>query len=377
MRQILHIGHNDIRIFLRIKASYVWLFIVPLAFVYFMGVAFRGPGAPANPRPSVLIDNHDTGFLSQVLLSELDAQGMRRIDPAKRDQAARGIRIPPDFTTNVLQKRASTIDFFQTEGAGEESARLIELRLARAVIALNSHLVEFASEHGASAVLNESALRAVAARQNPVSLKAQFAGRNPIPSGFNQSLPGNLTMFLMMNLLIFGGASVSSERNNGVLRRMVIYPLRKYQLVLGKVYGLFLLGCIQVTFLLLAGRFVFQINIGENLPAIFLTLVLYAWLAASLGVLIGSVVSNADKAIGLCVLATMIMAALGGCWWPLEIVSDPMKIAGHLFPAAWTMGALHQLISFGGGLATILPALGVLAIYALAANVAAGKLLRW
>jgi ABC-2 type transport system permease protein len=377
MRQILHIGHNDIRIFLRIKASYVWLFVVPLAFVYFMGVAFRGPGAPANPRPSVLIENHDTGFVSQVLLDELDAQGMRRIDPAKRDEAARGIRIPPDFTPNVLQKKAATIEFFQTQGAGEESARLVELRLARAVIALNSHLVEFASEHGASAILNESGLRAVAARQDPVSLKAQFAGRNPIPSGFNQSLPGNLTMFLMMNLLIFGGASISSERTNGVLRRLVIYPLRKYQLVFGKVYGLFLLGCVQIVLLLLAGRFLFQMNIGENLPAIFLTLVLYVWLAASLGVLIGSVVSNADKAIGLCVLATMIMAALGGCWWPLEIVSGPMKIAGHLFPTAWTMGALHQLISFGGSLATILPALGVLAIYALAANVAAGKLLRW
>lgn len=377
MRQILHIGHNDIRIFLRNKASYLWLFVVPILFVYFMGVAFRGPGSPANPRPSVLIENNDGGFLSELLLSEMDAQGMRRVDPAKRAEASRGIRIPADFTTNLLQKKAVQVEFFETKGTGNEAAQLVELRLARAVIALNSHLIQFASEYGATAPLNEAQLRAIAGRENPVVLKTQFAGRNPIPAGFNQSLPGNLTMFLLMNLLTFGGATVSWERTNGVLRRIVVHPLRKYELVLGKVYGLFLLGCVQIALLLLLGRFVFKMNIGDNLPSILLTLIIYAWLAASLGVLIGSVVNNPDKAIGLCVLTTMIMAALGGCWWPLEIVPDTMKVVGHLFPTAWTMDALHQLISFGGGVAMILPALGVLAAYALAANLAAGKLLRW
>lgn len=377
MKNIFHIGHNDIRIFLRNKAGYLWLFVVPILFVYFMGVAFRGPGSPANPRPSVLIENHDSGFLGELLLSELDAQGMRRVDPARRAEASRGIRIPADFTTNLLQKKAVKVEFFETKGTGQEAAQLVELRLARAIIALNSHLIQFASEHGATAALNEAELRAIAERQNPVSLRAQFAGRNPIPAGFNQSLPGNLTMFLLMNLLTFGGATVSWERTNGVLRRIVVHPVRKYEVVLGKVYGLFLLGCVQITLLLLLGRFVFKMNIGGNLPSILLTLLIYAWLAASLGVLIGSVVNNPDKAIGLCVLATMIMAALGGCWWPLEIVPDVMKAVGHLFPTAWTMDALHQLISFGGGLAMILPALGVLAAYALAANIAAGKLLRW
>lgn len=377
MRNILHIGHNDVRMFLRNKASYLWLFVVPILFVYFMGVAFRGPGSPANPRPSVLIENHDGGFLSELLLSEMDAQGMRRVDPDKRAEAARGIRIPGDFTTNLLQKKAVEVEFFETKGTGNEAAQLVELRLARAVIALNSHLIQFASEHGATAALNEADLRAIAGRENPVVLKTQFAGRNPIPAGFNQSLPGNLTMFLLMNLLTFGGATVSWERTCGVLRRMVVHPLRKYELVLGKVYGLFLLGCVQIALLLLLGRFAFNMNIGDNLPSILLTLVIYAWLAASLGVLIGSVVNNPDKAVGLCVLATMIMAALGGCWWPLEIVPDAMKVVGHLFPTAWTMDALHQLISFGGGLAMILPALGVLTAYAFAANIAAGKLLRW
>ena len=61
----------------------------------------------------------------------------------------------------------------------------------------------------------------------------------------------------------------------------------------------------------------------------------------------------------------------------MEIVPDTMKIIGHLFPTAWAMDALHQLISFGGEFNMVLPKLGVLGLYAVAANLAAARLLRY
>lgn len=377
MRRGFQIGHNDIRLFLRSKAGYVWLFLVPFVFVFFMGNAFRGPGAPANPRPGVLVENRDTNFLGTLLMEELGAQGMRLIEKSKSNEAERGIRIPADFTSKVLNKEPTKIGFFQVEGSRPESAFLIELRVLRAVIALNSHLLELALPGDAVNPINEADLRSVARRQNPVVLKAEFAGRDPIPSGFNQSLPGTLVMYLMMNLLIFGGASIAEERTNGVLKRLAVYPIRRWELVTGKVYGRFLLGCVQAAFLLLLGKFVFGVNIGQNLGGLLLTLCLYSWVAASLGVLIGALVENEDKTIGLCVLASLVMAALGGCWWPLEIVPDTMKTIGHLFPTAWAMDALHQLISFGSGTVEIAAKLGVLALFAAAANVGAAKMLKY
>ena len=209
VKRVLLIGHNDIRLFLRMKAGYVWLFLVPLVFVYFFGMAFRGPGAPANPRPDVLVENRDTGFLGTLLMEELDAQGMRLVDQTKRDEAERGIRIPADFTAKVIKTEPVKVEFFQVEGSGAESAFLIELRLIRAVVALNSHLLELASR--GHKPVNEVELRPLAKAENLVSLKAQFAGRNPTPAGFNQSLPGTLVQFLMMNLMIFGGASIADS----------------------------------------------------------------------------------------------------------------------------------------------------------------------
>jgi len=158
----------------------------------------------------------------------------------------------------------------------------------RALIAMNGHLLEVASATNLPGALTEAKLRAVMAAPNPVSLKATFAGRKPVPSGFNFSLPGILVMYLMMNLLIFGGATVAAERRNGVIKRLMVHPVTSLELVMGKIYGLMLLGVVQIIFFLAVGKFLFHVNLGANLPAVTLTLLVFAWVAGSLGVLVAA-----------------------------------------------------------------------------------------
>ena len=80
-------------------------------------------------------------------------------------------------------------------------------------------------------------------------------------------------MYPMMNLMIFGGASVAAERRNGVIRRLMVHPVTKLELVMGKIYGLMLLGAVQIIFFLAVGRFA----MGANLPGVTLTLLILGW----------------------------------------------------------------------------------------------------
>lgn len=376
MNQLLLIGHNDLRLFLRSKVSYVWLFAMPLVFVYFMGYANRGPGTPANPRPAVLVDNQDTNFLAAILLEELGAQGMRTVGPDHAADAQRGVRIPPDFTRRALRGEQAGIEFFQRDGSPSGEAALIELRLVRALVAMNSYVVAAATAAGAGAPLTEPAIRQAQKMAPTVRLDSWFAGRKPVPSGFNFSLPGNLVMYLMLNLLVFGGASLAAERRNGVIRRMAMHPLSRGALVGGKIYGLVLLGAVQVAVFLVAGRCWFGVNLGANLPAVAVTLLVYAWVAGALGVCVGSAVRGQDKVTGLCVLGALLMAALGGCWWPLEIAPAALKAIALCLPTGWAMEGLHQLISFGGGFAEAGKAIAVLALFGLGATALAMRTFR-
>ncbi|MGP8198186.1 MAG: ABC transporter permease [Limisphaerales bacterium] len=376
MKRLLAIGHTDFRLFLKHKSAYVWFFVIPLAFVYIMGFSNQGPGDPYNRKPPVFIENEDTNYLGRIFLDELSSQNMWLLDPTNRETAARVIRIPADFTSKVSSREPCNVLFLKRDASAQADAALIELRLVRALISMNGHLLETVTATNEPGTISEGKLREIMARPNLVTLNARFAGRKPVPSGFSFSLPGNLVMFLMMNLLIFGGAVMSAERRNGVIKRLMACPVTRLELVLGKIYGLILLGLVQIFFLLAAGKFLFHINLGANLPGVVVTLVLLAWVAASLGVLIGSLVAAPDRVNGICVLLSLLMAALGGCWWPLEIGPPALKTIALCLPTGWALQALHRLISFGSDFSAVLIPLAVLLAFGAVANALAARFFR-
>jgi ABC-type multidrug transport system permease subunit len=376
LRLLFLIGWNDCRIFLKNKASYIWLFAVPFLFIYFMGFANRGPGSPSNPIPSVIVENKDTNFLSKVFLEELGTQGLNIVDPAQGEKADRGIRIPADFTQKVFAGKQVKVEFFKNENSAPGMEAMVEVRLVRALIAINSHLLAAASK---SLLFPPDEEGVQEARKVPptVRLESRFAGRKPMPSGFGFSLPGVMVMYIMMNLLIFGGATLSMERQTGVIRRLAVHSIAPGVLVAGKIFGLVLLGVVQFVVFLAAGQFLFGVKLGASLPGVVFILTIYSWVSASLGVLVGSVVKSKDKVVGLCVMVSLMMAAIGGCWWPLELAPASLQFAAHCLPTGWAMTGLHQLISFGGGLPDAGRAILVLSLFGLAANYLAARFFRF
>ncbi len=65
-------------------------------------------------------------------------------------------------------------------------------------------------------------------------------------------------------------------------------------------------------------------------------------------------------AANLGVFATMVLAALGGCWWPIEVAPAWMEQLQLFTPTGWTMDALHKLISFDMAWPNALPHLAAL-----------------
>jgi ABC-2 type transport system permease protein len=55
---------------------------------------------------------------------------------------------------------------------------------------------------------------------------------------------------------------------------------------------------------------------------------------------------------------------LGGCMWPLALVPDWLRTAGHAVPHAWAVDAWTTLLSRGGDLPAILRDLAVLTAFA-------------
>ena len=104
----------------------------------------------------------------------------------------------------------------------------------------------------------------------------------------------------------------------------------------------------------LAGRFLFGVSWGNSPLGLALLLGSFASPWRALATLLGAVLRTPAQATSVGWIRSMVMAALGGCWWPGELMPDWMRNAAHALPTAWAMDGLHALISFGRGLEAVL-----------------------
>lgn len=100
------------------------------------------------------------------------------------------------------------------------------------------------------------------------------------------------------------------------------------------------------------GLLFFRLNLGNPLLSILVILVFCAAISA-LSIFLGSVFRKEQVIIGLAVLFSNLFAALGGCWWPLEVVPPTVRALGMVTPSWWAMDALHKVIFFKQGLGTL------------------------
>jgi ABC-type multidrug transport system permease subunit len=110
-----------------------------------------------------------------------------------------------------------------------------------------------------------------------------------------------------------------------------------------------------------------------------IVLVLLSWAAfnASLALLLGSLARTEGQMVGLGVLSSMGLAALGGCWWPIEIAPRWMQSLAMLLPTGWAMDALHRLVSFGDPASSALPHVAALLMGSFGIGAAAARVFRY
>ena len=186
-------------------------------------------------------------------------------------------------------------------------------------------------------------------------------------------MPGILVMFTLLVLLTTGGTMLVQERTKGLLRRLASAPMTRGEVIAGKWEGRMILAAIQLTTALLFGTFLFDMDWGPNLAAVIIVLVAWGGFCASAGLWLGTVARTEAQAGGLGVLAANLLAALGGCWWPIEITPDWMQMIQKLLPTGWTMDAMHKLISFQADPMTVLPNVLVLFVAAAVFGVLAAR----
>jgi len=358
MRKIWLLALNDLRLTARDRAAFFWMILMPLAMMWFLGL-MGGGGGTGSPQISLSLVNHDDGWLSAAFIEELadEAINFQETDPTLPDGEESRVRtlvIPEGFTSGVLAGDQQVLKLEKEPGTSSDFAVAAEVHIVRAIVRTLGMLVEMHDAGELEAAPERFAK--MAARPDLVSLSVTTAGRGrPVPSGRAQSVPGMTTFTVMMMTLIYGAVFLTDEKSTGRV----------------------LMAAIQIVILLLAGRFLFAISWGDSPLGLALLLGSFSVAVAALATLLGAVLSTPAQASSVGWIGSMVMAALGGCWWPSELMPDWMRTVAHALPTAWAMDGLHALISFGRGLEAVLLPSAVLLGFGVLFTTLGAKFLRF
>lgn len=358
----------------------VFFIILPLAFTFLLaGGTSDGEG---DPRIRLLVVDEAQTSVSAQIIAELERSTAVRPEVATRaegqDQfderrASALFIIPAGLDVSALQAGTAEVELLQQpnniNATVAERAILTAIRsVSSAVGAANNAVRErekqmaFASQAEKDAYFEQALVTAQQLQVEAPERVTATTGNTPDSVEYDpraNSSAGQLITWVFIPL--FGiSAMFAYERQQGTLRRLLTTPTRKATFLLGTISGQVAFAILQMLLLVVFGSLVMGLQWGRDPAALAVILLASALAGAALGTTMGTFIKSEGQANGLSIMFGMVMALLGGCWYPLELFPEAVRTIVHILPTTWAMQGLLDLVLRGGGLVDVLPEAGVL-----------------
>ena len=282
-----------------------------------------------------------------------------------RSEVDAGVVIPPRLGADELDNKAATIAVVAEQANSTQQAAATRLSAVIEDFGAKVEAAQFATRYGGS--FSQDLARAVSLEpltpQVALSSEVVHEAAGSLPAGYEYSAPTELVLFVFL-MAIAGGAEIVETRRLGMFERMSAAPVRPRTIIVGESMTYTVIAAVQSLVIVAIGSLVFGVSWGNPLAALAL-LVVWCLVGAGAGMVAGTIFRTPEQAGAMGPIVGIVFAMLGGCMWPLSIVSNTMREVGHITPQAWAVDAWTNLLSNHGDIATISHELGVLALFAL------------
>ncbi|MFA9558367.1 ABC transporter permease [Evansella sp. AB-rgal1] len=173
-----------------------------------------------------------------------------------------------------------------------------------------------------------------------------------------------MTLYFSIYTIMFNLMNVAEEKRLGTWSRLIVSPIRKWQLYLGHLLYCFLIGYVQIVIVFLLFKYVFAYDLGNNFGYILLVIASYTFAIVALGMLIIGVVKSTQHLQAIIPIVATSMAMLGGAFWPIEIVTNQMLITiSQGMPILYGVEALKGVAMYNYGLFELGETLSIMILF--------------
>jgi ABC-2 type transport system permease protein len=223
-----------------------------------------------------------------------------------------------------------------------------------------------AAAAGVAQIRNLAILAAAAGRAN-LPVEARVRPRyNPGLRSPNYIVPGLVGVILTLTMVLVTAMAIVRERERGTLEQLIVTPITKSELMLGKITPYVGVGLVQMSLVLLLGRFVFDVPLTGSVTLLYAIAFVFIVASLALGLLISTLVRTQQQAMQVSFFFVLPNILLSGFMFPRAAMPEVFQWLGAVLPLTHFLKVLRGILLKGVGLEAIWQEAALLAGFAVA-----------
>ncbi len=260
----------------------------------------------------------------------------------RKGRAYCGLQIPPHFTRDLRAGYPAQVQLL-IDGSNSTTA----------LQALNTALSVTLSQSV------ESLLRETGRRHVPIEIRPQML-YNPTMRSPNFFVPGVIGIVLQIGTTFATAMAVVRERERGTLEQLLVSPLSRWGLMLGKLIPYLCIGMTMALLLFGIMRFVFFVPIAGSVFAMIVATFVYVFALLSLGLLVATKAENQMQALQMSMTFILPSVFFSGFIFPRETMPWIFWAIGTVMPTTYFIALMRAIILRGAHFLEYWPNLAIL-----------------
>jgi ABC-2 type transport system permease protein len=362
---------KDLKDFYRDRARIISFIIMPMFMMLLTGFIF--PSQSSLKEVPVGIVNFDNGTVSaQVVdvLTSLKVQGSTKkvmllkpvADESKikeliQKQALSGaIVIPSGFSSGLIKDHKQQKITVITDQSNPQISSILSSMLGQVFDKVGKQMSTLVISNTMKPQLDKTSLTALVTPM-VVETKGLVPGK---PNYFQFVAPGIIAMVTMMAVMMGLAGSIAREKEQGTLDGLLVAPVSRFSIIMGKTGAQTVRGLMQGTIVLFLAMVFFHVKIYGNFLIMLLVIILGIFSFVGLGILVSAAVEEQETAMTNMMTVTFPMLFLSGAFFPLQQMPGFMQAISKCVPLTYEVEALRQVVVLGAGLGEVMRPLLIL-----------------
>jgi ABC-2 type transport system permease protein len=399
MKKLKHIWFyaiKDLKIFVSDRTSLFFSVIFPIMFITLFTLVFKGMGGEDARMTLHMATQEGSQSLSAQIIGSLETKDESLLKPGApviiwdKDYAAARASVdngtiegflgfPADFSQAITTDKRTELEVYANAGATNTRAALngvgsaIASQIGTSKVAIHAS-IDLMVRNGiiandaagiAKASQDLMVKQAAAGTSNAAAYLAYRTENVGVVKTINSSnfvVPGYLVMFVFM-AAGFSAIAVVQERKNNTLERLLATTVTKEEILGGVYVGTVIRGLLQIIIFWGVGILVFKVDLGLAPGAVILLSVLMVLMSSAFSLMLSTLAKTVRSASSLATLTSLLLAPLGGCWWPAFLYPQWLQNVSKIVPHAWATEGFNKLMLFGAGFGDAAPSMIALAVF--------------